>query len=715
MELTPVSVDEFKVKKYLPEEYTDSEGNTKKKDVLPNCRENREELIKQYQRQLDTIFDREVDFHKDYHAATQLVRFQGKRVYADGDAFFEKLEFKIRSLLADKYNELRYEPTGVVYPIVVFFESIREKIVPYERVFYFKYHGLTKIRRFKFSQQLSKLDEIERYPVLDSFGYAVTEIFLVFCYLFGEYLKFDSNRVRGFSEYADLINKTYMKVQERMVAAVEENGGSELIETFVKGLAELCLIGSEVGKINKDVDIVAFVEECYMKGCKRIVDNICEKLVDDDIEFFHVIEERLNKCKEINEKLKDEEIPLIDVSRIAVFVSNKRMETRRSLRNIIIDAYWKQDVSRLMKVVEVCRKKGMEIELDWSDVEEESYMELLLSVEIPNEDKLKNMVRYFDGINEVLNNLKVFENVSFMSLTKTSKIFTTLWVNNFKRDIPNHLVFYMDYKLKNMVKLKDRNKFEVELVKVLSIAKFVLNPLNRNEKIKFRRKYLSLYVQRMINSLFEDDFTIYTNVCDCESEIARNLDTVYSTQAISELKFSKIHKDMVHAHDIYECTKSQVRVKVIGMKRIEELGAVNEENDNEVKLEEGIVVAMKEYKKVLKRELKNRKVVVGDTKIRLELSFRHSKFELDYGGVVIKCNLYQYLILRKFNDVPDGVTIGTDEFVRWLGINKKIVERELSCLSNVKTPLLVKNENGWKVNEELDSNDEKFKKIMVIK
>ncbi|TID30289.1 hypothetical protein CANINC_001169 [Pichia inconspicua] len=705
MELTPVSGEQFNVKTYTFNDY-------KKDDVIDNGSVYRDELIAQYQKQLDNIFNRDVDFHKDFYAVKQLVKLQGRQVYSDSDTFFEKLELKIKAMLKDKYKRLREEKPGERYPIVVFFETVKAEIKPYEDVFYLKYHGMTTIKRMRFSQRLSNLDEVDRYPVLNSFGYAATEIFLVFCYCFGTYMRFASDRIDGFDDYCSLIEKTYTKFQELMVTAVESRSGSRSLDTFVNSLKDLYLIGSEVGKIDKYVDIVEFFQECYKRVCRKIVENLCQVVNDEDTLFFKALKERMSRCEEINEKLKNEGFPLIEVERIVVFAATKKKRINQTLRNIILDCYSKQDIKPLLEVTELCASD--DISPDWSDASERAFTKILKNVNIPNEDKLKEMVKYFDSVNEVLKKLQIFEQITDMSLRDQTYAFESLWKNNFRRDILNHLAFYADYKLKNMIKLRDRNKFEEELEKVSRVSKFLLELLERNNKIKFRRKYLTLYIQRMVNSLFEDDFTIYTNVCDCEYKMMRCLDIVYAKQAIGEVNFVNIHEEMVKAHEIYERTKLQVPAKVIGMKHVEDIGSVNEEGDSEGKLENEIISVMKEYKRVLKKELKELRVISSDTKVKLELSFRYSKFDLDYEGVIVRCNLYQCLILRMFNEFNDGVEIDIEEFVKNLGFSRKSIERELAFLSSAKTPVLVCGSKGWKINEDYFKGND-VGKIIVIK
>lgn len=634
-------------------------------------------------------------------------------------------------VIYEELGQIDVEKEKRFYPIIMFYDCLCRDFEPFSIIMYPLFHGLgismetENLPRIK--QSLSKFDKIKQ---LSSIGYPISEIHLYTNYLLLRYVHDHSEKLYHIGNPRMKLSNQTVKI---LIADFREELNDETSDSFDNlKIMNVFQVALYITKSINDQSLLNMLIKAVIQGCKTVQSELYVK--DNEFKVFLKLDRIIRRVQDFMAMLfqLDPEFDFEIYETIKVIFQSDHLYIINTIC-LLYKALFEKSVEQ----VDDCEKNlkiGMKLFQLWgqsrilTDAITKFMEELADSIGAVNEDKLKDMVKYFDSLTKILKRLVEIEGLNLDDNNDTlCNIFMKLrinkWNSRFKRDFIGHYAYYLDYKLKNIPKSKDRTRLENSIQDLIESFKIVYSNLNVNQKIRFKKRYLTLLVQRLLNTLFDNNEALGINICDCEEDFGAQFDQLNQTYFNNEFEHdvSKTIKDLVYSYTKFqEYNKlrhedEDENFQIIGLNNLYNLNQdVRNGHVPIMALSKHEIDVIKEYKKWIKKELINDKVVMNSSKIKLDLDYALSKYEIqfdissneddDEGEVVtLVVNMYQGMILQLFNKYSE---LNADKISELLHLDVVLVNKHLGVLGNKKNQLLIRNDdNKWTVNDGFKVSD----------
>lgn len=629
---------------------------------------------------------------------------------------FDKIKEDINDFLNKQFKEFKYdEGTEILhdFPLCKFFSETFNKFAKINSILYPIFNNCKKIKVNEFNKRRVIVSSID-YPISE----LEVEFFKQFSNKFGDYSGYFETLFKK-DVNSKILNSSILRLSKSLkliyLNKINDFDYKKEILKIVE-FYDLCYV---LEQINLNCNLIEVFNKCHDFALKFMKDEIFTNDNYDnifkDIKFIET--QDLIIDKKISEYLLNKDIKFFNDELIFNNFYNNQIEyfiqtTEFFFKEFVNEARDNEnnkEIERIknFKQLELKIKNKLNISI-FEIVIDKIIKEFFANIERPNEDKLKEMIKFFNKLIKFLidyDKIDSFFNIDYFN-KKIEEDLNKYWNSiGFKRDICRHFVYYLDYKLKNIVKFKNRNKIDNEINKLIKSIEIIISKFNLNKQIIFRKLYLNQFIQRMINSLFNCNFTIFTNICDCEKDIILKLDEIFKKFNFEDKlikSFKEIEKSFLNFKKFKELNN-------IDNDKFSIIGLPNEFNlNNEINQEDKILIPkeinklIKEYIKFIRNKFKQE--FKTDNKIGFKLSYLNSKmtlkFELDTNEEIeINCNFYQGLILNLFNEIEELKDI---EICEKLKLSFEVVLKNLKILNDEKNfSILVKNGDKWMINSEL--------------
>lgn len=646
---------------------------TTKDDLTEDSKLGQEEWISQLKHKIEAD-------HSDVSA--QSVRVLKKLKYElDIQRVYEKSARFMDELYLNTSNNFQSETSD--YPLYEFFERC-SKIIDKKYSKYYPYaNGISDIKTLGYEKRF-RLNDKEISCKLGDAGYPESQFKYIKCMAFMKYcIEPGNDRLFAISSpKLRLMNKSIVALCEDMKKIVRNVGNIqdnyEKITRFFKFCSML--------QRSTEMNILSLFAKAYSHVCTEV----CE-----DLRNIGGCEIMLKRAQRYSDKLESIEhefkIKLeFDITKVhnKSILYYENVDLISQLFEDLIMGYIEADRDMIQRQITSYEK----LEWPFQPIElafKNAIVRKIMQVPIPHANRLKDWVSYIDKLLK-LNNIFAFLKVPSIRLEKQfGLLLQEKWNKISDKDLTGHLAHYFDYKLKNLPRYKDRNKLENELKFLTSCIKYHISNFSLSERVKFQRRYIAMYVQRMISTLFEADFNIYINISDCENEV---IDAMVKYLDIKEI--SEIQDNFMKSYDYFKQYNTLTGSFIIGLPK--EYGV---EDTEKMALPLHMGLELKEYKRWIRDKLRINK------KFKLELNNWMSRVEIDYttdtGGTArIDCNLYQGMILRLFDEERDE-ELAADAISEKLNIiDGNVTLKNLRMLSDEKAPILKETGGKWSINKE---------------
>lgn len=720
----------------------------KKLSNLNDGSNQKDEIEKQnYEVLISALECASLNYNKLYYAVRVLSQTEYMNKHMD--ELVHKVDLKISSTIEETFTEFnhhQYADIGSDYPIVAFYEQIWNQF-KYLSVIYDPILNRKRARHLKSlrtvqsdmgtetetekeegevgeeaeDEEEEDDDDEEKEEECDeklymSNGYEISEIqcricmqFIDYCYTQGDSLYYtESDKMR-------ILNKSISKLCSSIKNFLLDSFTPRESDVEMEKMSEFFKFSYMIEKITGSECFRSTLSKSFLHACKNVISLLYKP---DNYENIYT---QLRAVYQQIEKLNFEFSKIDFLSKKNIFnksnydflFANHDGYFLNALEYAFMDTYKNfnantdTDKNKIVAIFKFYSDHGWSFNI-WKPASIKFSDSILDKLGDPNEDKFKDMVKYLDGIIPVVERIKRISEgvrVDHELVDIFAEQFHIYWSKKFKRDFVGHFNFFIDFKLKTISKNNDRNKLEKELNKLIGLFKLIFPKLSNIQKLKFKKRYQSLFLQRMLNSLFTPNFTSYTNIIDCETDMAGAID---SHMAGTKKDIHELVEEINEAYEIYSkyCNVSNDNVSaMVGLPR--NLEQSNDEmlsSNLSLRLPPELISETKEYSRWLKAELRKHKKLGNYIKVKFELSYAYSKLNIDYtlgnGQTIhIICNMYQGLILTLFDEYEDGDAISLDTFADKLNVPERMILKHISPLCLKRHALLVmKDDRHWFLN-----------------
>lgn len=680
---------------------------------------------------IQKINDLDNNLLKAHRASQRLSKFCGSQsVYDYGNQILEKVETHIVAKLEELYVNFSCEEDGLLsdFPLCQFYRIVWSHFKFTESALYPLFHGLNRSISTKV-----KISKPEQINALNSIYYPITEIQFLVCKEFiSKFANATTDKLYGMQKFDKILDASTSRLCKSLKALflneLTEDEDSIVLLKLTDFYLLCHMLEVNTGKYSF---LTSIFQKCYvhtLKTIKRIL--YTDKYMDTVFEKLQYLKEIENKIKSnIFETLHDSSLVVFKDEEIKLLFSTDTNYLSSVISNMFLKLYHDIDNSSISLIMDKMRefydKYDFEMS-DWNLGASQFVDTLYQSMEPVNEDKLKDMVKLFTSLTEMACKVqKISLGPQYGFLKNIFQEALKSYWSNFKRDFAGHYAFYLDYRLKLISKSKDRIKLEKELEKVQNGLKVIVGFMNTNSRIKFKRMYATQFVQRMLGSLYHADFTLYTNISDCELEMSTALDLICKEYQYGE-PMMDIYNQIQDSYERYKKFESFLTENAInhtGMDSIDMIALPEELNMaislsssttssdkqfNKMVLPPEMNQLIKEFRRFYKGELR-RSRRSSEGKLLLQPSYSNSRMTVDYtlpNGTLchLNCNMYHGIILTLFNDIElDHEGFKEADISAKLNIPIDVVNKSLNALGSAKFPILVLSaDSKWRINTQLE-------------
>ncbi|ODQ49461.1 hypothetical protein PICMEDRAFT_9925 [Pichia membranifaciens NRRL Y-2026] len=671
-----------------------------------------------------SLDDIDNDLLRVHKAARRIYKWSSSQsVYDHGNEILENTKRYIPSLLEKSYRDFNYDGKELltIFPICKFYQEVWNHFKFAESALYPICHGLN--RSVHNRVKVSKPNNI---IALNSISYPVTEIQILVCQIFiDKFVHANGDKLYGMQEFDGALDASVSRLCKSLKALLlKELSTKDALKESNKVVQFYLFLNMLERNNNNQEVLLPIFQKSYFHTLKTI-----KRLIYTDV-YYDTIFEKLEYIKNFEHSftttlslaLNDPLLTVFNGDEFKILFAQDREFLSSTISTLFLKFFNNLDNEKVRNQLGAVKKfyeaHGFD-ETDWTIGALKFVSGLYQSLEIVNEDKLKEMVKLFTSLTEIASRIDMFSRISSFAYVKDlfQEELKTYW-SKFKRDFAGHYAFCLDYKLKLVSKSKDRNKLENELEKMQVGLKTILGLMNTNSKVKFKRMYVTQFVQRMLGSLLNADFTLYTNISDCELEMCTVLDDVCKGYHYGEPMLEayqlvqesyKRYKEFGKYLSENDLNHSGIdEIDMVGLPEVLNLSTPFTEiqfNNMVLPLEMGQM--MKEFKRFYKNELR-RSRRYSEGKLIIQPNYHYSRMTIDYtppNGIVchINCNMYQGMILTLFDDDGSENGLVDTDIATKLNIPIDIVLRCLNALGSTKFPILVKSgDHNWKINIDLE-------------
>jgi hypothetical protein len=688
--------------------------------------------------------EEDIQFIKASNTIKNLLNLTSRKLIVTKE-FFEKLDFYMISKINHIFINFQYvekddDDEICIFPLQLFYNQLCNEFEILAKAMYPLFHGLsTTIETENLPKFKNSLSKLEKFKQLNSTGYPVSEIQYFLCQIFLTYCHDHNEKLyHTTSDKMKLANKTVSKLCMNFQLILNPDNEDHDYISELNQICSLYKIGFYLENLTDNLALLTMINKSFFYSCENIKKKLYEEkdqrstFLKLELIFFkiHHIFKTINSLNSknsivsimldrVNVIFQSDNAYLIDsiAHLYDLMIVSENTETNNGIEE---EKYQENDDDDFENINEKNVRiafqffKSMDWDLEIWDIAVDKFTEQLYSkIDTPNEDKLKEMVKFFDQLFENLIKLSKFKIFYKRELVKSyCELIIESWSNHFKRDFIGHYVYYLDYKLKNLPKSKDRIKLEYSIQQLIQSFSLIFPNLSTNQKLRFKKRYFTLLIQRMLNTLFQSEENLFINICDCEEDFGNQLDKFYKINFDENDEINNIIKDMIYAYNKNEEFNENYKypydeysnINIIGLNKKYDL---NSDNIERIALSNKENTILKDYKKWIKKCLVNEKRLLGSTKIKLELNYEYSKFEFNYNltngsSIILICNMYQGLILQLFNDYDN---LGINKISELLSMQDEIVKKNLEILSSKRNPILLQKGDEWVINDEFEIHD----------
>ncbi|GAV28375.1 hypothetical protein PMKS-001846 [Pichia membranifaciens] len=712
---------QFKKSKSSP--LLENPDHTKKSALFDDGKANVISILTNDQNYIMSRMDEvENDLLKVHRAARRIYKWSSSQsVYDHGTEILEKTKTYIPSLLEKLYKDFNYDGREflTIFPICKFYQEVWGYFKFAESALYPICHGLNR------SQNRVKVCKPDSIIALNSINYPVTEIQILVCKMFvNKFVHTNADKLYGMQEFDGALDASVSRLCKSLKALLmKELNADDAVNELNKVIQFYLLLNMLEKNTNNQEFLVSIFQKSYfhtLKSIKRLIytENYYQT-VFETLEYIKGFECHLTNTLSL--ALNDPILTVFDGDQFRTLFS----EDTEFLSSTISTLFFKlfndfdnEEVRNQLGAVKQFYEAHGFNESDWKIGALKFVSGLYQSLEIVNEDKLKEMVKLFTSLTEKAGKIELISKIPIFAYVKDlfQEELKIYW-SKFKRDFAGHYAFCLDYKLKLVSKSKDRNKLENELEKMQVGMRTILGLMNTNSKVKFKRMYVTQFVQRMLGSLLHADFTLYTNISDCELEMCTVLDKVCKGYHYGEpmLEAYRLVQESYKRYKEFGRYLSENdsnhkgidEIDMVGLPEVLNLTAPSTEIQfNKMVLPPGMEQVLKEFRRFYKNELR-RSRRSSEGKLIIQPNYSYSRMTIDYtlpNGTAchINCNMYQGMILTLFDDDGSENGLVDTDIATKLNIPIDIVLKSLNALGGTKFPILVNSgDHKWKINIDL--------------
>ncbi|KAG0679153.1 hypothetical protein C6P40_003478 [Pichia californica] len=690
------------------------------------------------------------DLLKTHEYAQRLSRIgKSKMINQYIELNIDRIKNNIKELIINSFNSFNNNNSNeffTEFPLCNFFEIAYTDFKLINIALYPIFNGI----RCSFTgnkYDRIRMDKPSSNIALSSNGYPITELEGEFCrQLILLYGITPIDQLYGKNENSKLIDLSISRLCKSLKSLyLKEINDDNKIELEIYKISNFFILGNKLKSCGANIDIDNIFFKCHIYVLKSIKNKLFTKdhydSIFDDIKYIeNKIILRIISTIKFNKNFKN--IIHFNDKNIISLIFNDNIEF---FNNIIIRFYHslfeyfenKDELNDINKEFKLKERLNILIELDnkfknefkneFSLIEngaKELVNEFFNSIDLINEEKFKDISKLFDKlilfiskINSIYSIFKIKEPI------KQFKIQLIKYWEKFNKNFEDHYSHYIDHKLKLIVKSKDRNKLEIEIKKLSKNLEIIFPYIEFNEN--FKKMYKIQFLQRMLNSIYESNFTLFTNICDCENEMCKKLDNLFKiSNNFNNLSFLKILKDIKKSRlnfIEFKKFKNNNKISIIGLPNNLKFIKNNylpfnydkNYNNNEknlknsyLKLPSNIKSDIKDFKNFLKLN-ENSNDKLKDSKLLLELNYSYSRMLIDFtlnDGTIchLDCNFYHGMILSLFNEFN---ILNENEIAKKLNLLLNITIKYLNNLKSSKCPILKNIENDWMIDENFKITD----------
>lgn len=551
---------------------------------------------------------------------------------------------------------------------------------------------------------------------LDSNGYPISDIKSIFLEIFTRlftridisrpFFPIDSNCLI-FSKSIQIscnILETYLNVENinednlnTMIVELKDNKKYDVELNKVNNFLKL------YSNINKNLESDTLLDLILIHSLKKIEKKIFideKKLII--FEILKILKKRLNN---LNSKYSNIEISF---NRFKIFNLDLPNEYLNNVIKYRFDKWFKnlEDEKNELSVLNAFQfyleNSNKEYDITklfvYSIFENEEENNLVFK----NEDKLKDITKWFDNLTDLFDKLNyISERLNFNEIIDNfSNRFEIYYNKYFKKNILGHLSYYIDYQIK---------KFNYKKLKYINLMKFLIIK-NHNNLIatnQFLKMYKNSLVKRYLNSEFNNKFKfnfekellICTIIKNSQLSLKNNL-----INLINDLKLS------VEINDNFKKNFSNKDNEILILNNKLFNNEINKDIDK-VKLPIEMVRKLREFKNFLKNQESIKSENNSNGKLLFNLNYDICLIEIEYliiktdEKITIKCNLIQGLIIMLFDNDVDKLSI--NEIMKKLNLNHDQVLKNLKKITSDKNSSILKQYSGnvYMINEDFKISD----------
>lgn len=651
----------------------------------------------------------------EIHQSTQRLNRLNKFNQLMNKSEIDKIKDGIQEFLDTEFKEFKYDEGIEIlneFPLCKFFNETFKKFQKINLVLYPIFNNCKK------NQIKDNNNNNKRRIIVSKIDYSISELEIEFYKQFSNKFGNYSGNIETLFKKDDnskILNNSILRLSKslKLIYLKKINKTDYEKELFkIIEFYDLCYI---LERINFDCNLIEVFNKCHQFALKFINDEIFTNDNSDnifeDIKFIETQDSIINKV--ISENLIIEDVKFFNDELIFDNLYSNQIEYFIKITDIFF-----KEISNEFKDNNILNEKienFKELEIKIKNKLNISIFEIVINKIINeffknivkvNEDKLKEMIKFFNNFNKFLieyDKIDQIFKIGYFNRIIEGELNRYLKLIGIKRDICRHFVYYLDYKLKNIVKLKNRNNIENGINNLIKGIEIIVNKFPINKQIIFRKLYLNQFIQRMINSLFSSDFTLFINICDCEKDIILKLDKIFEKINFEDKlikSFNEIIKSHKYFKEFQELNNNNNNDNIIiGLSNKFKLN--NDDDDvNEGLIPKDINKKIKEYNKFIRNKFKEE--FKNENKINIKLSYSISKMNIRFNvneneEIEINCNFYQGLILNLFNENDE---LNENEICDRLQLNFDIVLKNLKILNDERNySILVKNgDDKWKIN-----------------